>query len=95
MEKYKAYNLHNYRSIPQMDKVDEAVKRDIDIVGRVLPFKTNSYVVNELIDWEQVESDPIFTLNFPRRGMLSKKHYDTVARSPWRLIGGSRRSSCA
>jgi Lysine 2,3-aminomutase len=80
MEKYKAYNLHNYRSIPQMDRVDEAVKRDIDIVGRVLPFKTNSYVVNELIDWEQVESDPIFTLNFPRRDMLSKKHYDMVAR---------------
>ena len=80
MEKYKAYNLHNYRSIPQMDRVDEAVKRDIDIVGRVLPFKTNSYVLDQLIDWEQVETDPIFTLNFPRRDMISKKHYDTVAR---------------
>jgi KamA family protein len=34
--------------------------------------------VNELIDWENIETDPIFTLNFPRREMLEKKHYLTV-----------------
>jgi KamA family protein len=52
--------------------------RDIEIVGRVLPFKTNNYVVNELIDWNQIDTDPIFTLNFPRRGMLDKKHYAAI-----------------
>jgi KamA family protein len=52
--------------------------KDIEIVGRVLPFKTNNYVVNELIDWNNVETDPIFTLNFPRCEMLSKKHYAAV-----------------
>ncbi|MDR1437316.1 MAG: lysine 2,3-aminomutase [Candidatus Symbiothrix sp.] len=52
--------------------------RDIEVVGRVLPFKTNNYVVNELIDWENVETDPLFTLNFPRNEMLEKKHYSAV-----------------
>jgi KamA family protein len=52
--------------------------KDIEIVGRILPFKTNNYVVNELIDWDNIETDPIFTLNFPRGGMLSKKHYAAV-----------------
>ncbi len=80
MKKIATYTLQNYRSIPQMDAVSETIKRDIDIVGRVLPFKTNNYVVDELIDWDNVETDPIFTLNFPRRGMLSKRHYDAVAR---------------
>ena len=61
-----------------MNFVSEDIKRDIDIVGRVLPFKTNNYVVDELIDWNNVETDPIFTLNFPRKGMLSKKHYDSI-----------------
>jgi len=74
----KSYTLHNYTSIPQISSLPEELKRDIEIVGRVLPFKTNSYVVEELIDWSDVENDPIFTLNFPRRGMLEKKHYHAV-----------------
>jgi KamA family protein len=74
----KSYSLHNYRSIPQISSLPENMIRDIEIVGRVLPFKTNNYVVNELIDWENIETDPIFTLNFPRREMLEKKHYLTV-----------------
>ncbi|MDR2233084.1 MAG: lysine 2,3-aminomutase [Tannerella sp.] len=80
MKKIHFYTLQNFRSIPQMERVSESFKRDIEIVGRVLPFKTNNYVVNELIDWDNVENDPIFTLNFPRQGMLSKSHYDKVTK---------------
>lgn len=63
-----------------MDNVAEEIKRGIEIVGRVLPFKTNNYVVDELIDWGNVEYDPIFTLNFPRRKMISKANYDAIAK---------------
>lgn len=80
MEKIHTYSSHNFRDIEQMSRVDESIKRDIEIVGRVLPFKTNNYVVNELIDWDNVETDPIFTLNFPRRKMLAKRHYDAMAK---------------
>lgn len=79
MNKIHTYTLHNFRTIPQMDRVSEEIKKDIEIVGRVLPFKTNNYVVDELIDWDNAETDPIFTLNFPRRDMLSKKHYNIIA----------------
>ena len=78
MKKIHYYTLQNFRSIPQMEHVDESFKREIEVVGHVLPFKTNNYVVGELIDWEHVEDDAIFTLNFPRRGMLSKKHYAEI-----------------
>lgn len=80
MNKIINYTLQNFRTIPQMDTVPQDIKRDIDVVGRVLPFKTNNYVVDQLIDWSNVPEDPIFTLNFPRRGMLSKRDYNTVAR---------------
>lgn len=80
MNKLITYTLQNFHSIPQMSLVDESIKKDIEIVGRVLPFKTNSYVINELIDWDNVETDPIFTLNFPRREMLSKRNYNIVAK---------------
>ncbi len=80
MKNIQFYTLQNFRSIPQMNSVSETIKRDIEIAGRVLPFKTNNYVVDELIDWENAETDPMFTLNFPRHGMLSKGYFDTVAK---------------
>ena len=76
----KSYTLHNYREIPRMSSLPAEMLRDIEVVGRVLPFKTNNYVVEELIDWNNVEEDPIFTLNFPRRGMLREKHYARIER---------------
>lgn len=79
MKTMKTYALRNFRTIPQMDEVSESIKRDIEIVGRILPFKTNSYVVDELINWEDAENDAIFTLNFPRKEMLAKEHYDRIA----------------
>jgi KamA family protein len=50
----------------------------IEVVGRVLPFKTNNYVVEQLIDWNNIPDDPVFTLSFPRREMLFPEQYDRV-----------------
>ena len=75
---FKSYTLYNYQTISQISEVSKEMIKDIEIVGRVLPFKTNNYVVDELIDWDNIDTDPIFTLNFPRRGMLEKKHYSTI-----------------
>ena len=79
MKKIQFYTLQNFRSIPKMNGINESIKRDIETVGRVLPFKTNNYVIDELINWEKVETDPIFTLNFPRREMLTKNHFEKMA----------------
>jgi KamA family protein len=79
MEKtIKSYSLHNFRKISQISLLPDELISDIETVGRVLPFKTNSYVVNELINWDNVNTDPMFTLNFPRREMLRKRHYDII-----------------
>ena len=47
----------------------------LEVVSRVLPFRTNSYVCGELIDWDRVPEDPIYQLTFPQRGMLSDDQY--------------------
>lgn len=78
MTKLKSYTLHNYKEIPQLASLSQEIIKDIEVVGHVLPFKTNNYVVNELIDWSQVETDAIFTLNFPRKEMLDKKNYSSI-----------------
>lgn len=40
-------------------------------VATVLPFRTNRYVVDSLIDWSAGADDPIFRLTFPQAGMLA------------------------
>jgi KamA family protein len=77
--RYQAYSLGNFRDIPQMAAVPESIKFDIDVVGRVLPFKTNNFVVDHLIDWSNVPDDPLFVLTFPQRGMLVPEHYEEIA----------------
>ena len=77
--KYKAYSLSNFRDIPQMERLPEEMKFDIEVVGHVLPFKTNNFVVEHLIDWEGVPEDPLFILNFPQRDMLLPHHYAEIA----------------
>ncbi|PWE01459.1 KamA family radical SAM protein [Marinilabilia rubra] len=77
--KYQIYSLHNYRNIPQIDKLNEQDLRNIDVVGHVLPFKTNNYVVNELIDWDNFHEDPIFILNFPQKQMLHPEDFDNMS----------------
>lgn len=78
MNKLKIYTLSNFRTIEQMKNIPEDIVRDIEIVGSVLPFKSNSYVVNELINWDSKEQDPMFTLTFPRKGMLKPEHYERM-----------------
>lgn len=62
-----------------MALLSEEQKFVIEVVGHVLPFKVNNYVLDELIDWNNFEEDPMFLLTFPQKGMLSKKHFDLVA----------------
>ncbi|MGR8935522.1 MAG: KamA family radical SAM protein [Gammaproteobacteria bacterium] len=78
-EPYQAYTLHNFRKIPQIGKLTEQQRFDIEVVGHVLPFKTNSYVLDELIDWNNIPNDPLFILTFPQKDMLFPEHYDEIA----------------
>lgn len=76
---FKSYQLNNFREIPQIGKLTEQQKFDIEVVGNVLPFKANNYVIEQLIDWDKAPDDPIFALTFPQKEMLSREHYDEMA----------------
>ena len=76
---YKPYSLHNFRQIPQMSFLTEEQKLEIEVVGTVLPFKTDNYVIDELIDWSDFGKDPFFILNFPQREMLDERDFNRIA----------------
>ena len=78
--KYQSYQLRNYTSVKGIDKLTAADRRAIEITGQVLPFKVNNYVAEQLIDWDNIPEDPIFTLCFPRKEMLQQSHFEQVER---------------
>jgi len=75
----KSYTLANFRTIPQIQQISEETRFEMEVVGNVLPFKTNNYVVEQLIDWNNVPNDPMYVLTFPQKGMLIPEHYDKMA----------------
>lgn len=77
---YKAFTLHNYKQIPQIKRLSKQQLFEMEVVAHVLPFKSNSYVVNELINWDKAPDDPMFILTFPQRGMLLPGHFDRMAK---------------
>jgi KamA family protein len=79
VERYKAISRLNISSMREWHLLSPEVQEAIDVVSHVLPFRTNPYVIRELIDWERVPDDPVFQLTFPQRGMLSEDDYNTIA----------------
>jgi len=77
-KKYRSFTLRNYNDLTLLAALPDEEREAIGVVGQVLPFKSNNYVVEELINWHDVPNDPIYTLTFPRREMLSKAHYSQV-----------------
>jgi len=77
--KYKSFALSNLREIPQFKSITNDLINDIEIVGSVLPFKTNNYVTDYLIDWSKIPNDPIFILTFPQKEMLIPEHYNLIS----------------
>ena len=70
------YTAENFQNLDQMENFSDEEIFNMKVVSKVLPFKTNNYVVEYLIDWNNVPNDPMFVLNFH---MLIKKHFDIIA----------------
>lgn len=77
---YRAVTLSNFEEIPQVRALPEGMRKAIRVVGSVLPFKSNAYVIDRLIDWSRAPDDPVFVLTFPQKGMLKPKDYRAMER---------------
>ena len=70
-KKIRFYQAKDINSLPQLAKVSPKERLAMQAVASVLPFRANNYVVEELIDWNDIPNDPIFRLTFPHPEMLS------------------------
>jgi len=77
--KMRFYGLRDLDNIPQIQNLSDEERFAIKVVSNVLPFRVNNYVVDELIDWDNIPDDPIFQLTFLQKDMLSEEQFDIVA----------------
>ena len=77
--KMKFYGLRNLGDIDQLKYLSEKQKFEIEVVAHVLPFRVNNYVVEELIDWDNIPDDPIFQLTFMQKEMLNENQFYRMA----------------
>ena len=76
---FKVYSHRQMDKITQLDKLPQSLRFEMQVVANVLPFRVNGYVLNELIDWDNVPDDPMFRLVFPQRDMLQPEQFGRIA----------------
>jgi len=77
--KMKFYSLKDIDNIPQLQLLSKEERFNIKVVSNVLPFRVNNYVVEELINWANIPTDPIFQLTFMQKEMLSEDQFNRMA----------------
>ncbi|QHC24018.1 KamA family radical SAM protein [Streptomyces sp. GS7] len=78
--RFRAYGPRHIDAIAARHGLPEEIRETVRRVSLVLPFRVNEYVLDELIDWDDVPGDPMFQLTFPQRGMLSRDDEDRLAK---------------
>lgn len=77
--RFQVYTHRHLDKIKPLQKLTPEQRFEMEVVSNVLPFRVNDYVINELIDWDNIPNDPVFQLTFPQRGMLDPKDFDRMA----------------
>ena len=77
--KFKVYNERHLDQIPQLNRLSVEQRFKMGVVAQVLPFRVNPYVLDQLVDWDNIPDDPMFQLTFPQEGMLGQEQFDRMA----------------
>jgi KamA family protein len=77
--RFRAYSTKHLDELTARAGLDDAARLAVRAVATVLPFRTNAYVVDELIDWDAAPDDPIYRLVFPQADMLPDADVQTIS----------------
>jgi KamA family protein len=76
--KYQVFTAGNIDKAPPFQLLTLRQRLALQTVSAVLPFQTNNYVIEHLIDWDNIPEDPMFQMTFPQEGMLSQADFKRI-----------------
>jgi L-lysine 2,3-aminomutase len=68
--RFHAYSAKHLDQLTARAGLSDGERLAVRAVATVLPFRTNDYVLESLIDWSAAPDDPIYRLVFPQADML-------------------------
>src|ERR1700749_3444584 len=63
--RFRAYTAKHRDTLTERAGLPAETRLAVRAVATVLPFRTNTYVTEQLIDWATAPDDPIYRLVFP------------------------------
>jgi L-lysine 2,3-aminomutase len=72
---YRQYNHKTFAASHYYQRLPKTARLEFDVLTQVFPFKANSYVLENLIDWDNIPNDPMYKLVFPRKEMLGTNEF--------------------
>ncbi|WP_337024733.1 MULTISPECIES: KamA family radical SAM protein [unclassified Pantoea] len=84
--KYLPINAKKFRESVYWGKLPSDYKKTFNVISEVLPFRVNSFYLENLIDWDAGIDDPLFQLVFPQAGMLADSQFSRISQA----LSGSR-----
>jgi L-lysine 2,3-aminomutase len=75
MNKFKPLGIQALKQTPYWSRLGAELQEAAEVIGELLEFRTNTYVLERLINWDNVPNDPMFRMIFPHPSMLSESDY--------------------
>ncbi|MEP3299992.1 MAG: hypothetical protein ABJO27_26505 [Pseudoruegeria sp.] len=69
--RFVPYDNKRIHMVSQLDRLDRETREGMLRASQVFPVRVNSYVLENLIDWESAPNDPMYRLLFPHPDMLT------------------------
>jgi len=76
---FRAYTAKHLDQLTSRAGLCESERLAVRAVATVLPFRTNDYVLESLIDWSAAPDDPMYRLVFPQADMLPAEDVAPIA----------------
>jgi KamA family protein len=70
---FKSYDNRRIEAVPQLSLLDPKTREGMLRAAKIFPVKANTYVLENLIDWQAAPDDPIYRLIFPHPDMLTEQ----------------------
>src|SRR3984957_5628659 len=77
--RFRAYTAKHLDMLTERAGLPADTRLAVRAVATVLPFRTNTYVTEQLIDWDAAPDDPIYRLVFPQPDMLPAEDVDRLS----------------
>jgi hypothetical protein len=77
--RFHAYSAKHLDQLTARAGLSDSERLAVRAVATVLPFRTNDYVLESLIDWSAAPEDPMYRLVFPQADMLPPEDVAPIA----------------